>query len=80
MRPLHSGICEVCGVPNVWAKDSVLDCDNTSLQKMLPMRGVFYEAQEVAGFVDRMESVLGVSLQRPTVSAAQSAADPPPKE
>ena len=63
MRPLHTGICEVCGVPNVWAKDSVLDCDNTSLQKMLPMRGVFYEAQEVAGFVDRMESALGVSLQ-----------------
>ena len=50
-------------MPTIWAKDSVLDGDNTSLQKMIPMRGVFYETVEVGHLVDKMEESIGVSLE-----------------
>jgi len=62
MRPLSSGICEYCGVPNIWAKNSVLDGDNTSLQKMIPMRGVFYEVEEISRLVEGLERELGIPL------------------
>lgn len=64
MRPLHSGICHECRVPYIWTKDSVLDSDNTSLQKMVPVRGVFYETEEVLSLVDGLERLFGISLQR----------------
>jgi hypothetical protein len=64
LRPLHTGICGFCEVPTIWAKDSVLDGDNTSLQKMVPMRGVFYAADEIESLIDSMEQVLGISLSR----------------
>lgn len=62
MRPLHTGICGTCDVPTIWAKDSILDGDNTSLQRMVPVRGVFYEVEEVGRFIRKMEENLGVSL------------------
>lgn len=62
MRPMHTGICGHCGVPSIWAKDSVLDGDNTSLHKMIPMRGVFYETAEVGHLIEKMEESIGVSL------------------
>ena len=73
MRPLHSGICPTCNVPSIWAKDSVLDGDNTSLQKMIPIRGVFYETGEIDHFIRGMEESLGASLDRVVFTAHKRA-------
>ena len=73
MRPLHSGICPTCDVPAIWAKDSVLDGDNTSLQRMVPIRGVFYEAGEIEHFIRGMEGSLGASLDRVVFAAHKRA-------
>ncbi len=73
MRPLHSGICPTCNVPGIWAKDSVLDGDNTSVGKKIPMRGIFYEAGEIEHFIRGMEESLGVSLGRVVFSAHKRA-------
>ena len=73
MRPLHSGVCSTCNVPSTWAKDSVFDGDNTSLQKMVPIRGVFYEAGEIEHFIRGMEESLGASLDRVAFDAHKRA-------
>lgn len=74
MRPLHSGICPTCKVPGTWAKDSVLDGDNTSLKKTIPIRGVFYETGEIEHFIRGMEKSLGISLDRVVFTAHKRAA------
>lgn len=69
MKPIHLGICETCKVPHIWAKDSVLDSDNTSLHRVIPMRGVFYEADEVRALIEGLERSLGIELDDMVVAA-----------
>jgi hypothetical protein len=57
----------------MWAKDSVLDGDNTSLKKMIPIRGVFYETGEIEHFIRGMEGSLGTSLDRVVFTAHKRA-------
>lgn len=73
IRPLHSGMCKTCGVPFIWAKDSLLDGDNTSIQKMVPVRGVFYEVDEIQNFVESLEGSVGVPLSALTFEAHKRA-------
>lgn len=62
IHPLHKKICPDCEVPLIWSKDSVLDDDNTTLQKMTPVRGVFYEIDEIANLLSGLEKTVGISL------------------
>ena len=50
---LHAGICKRCGVPHMWGKDLDIDSDNTTL--LPPVRGVFYETEELEHLLGGLE-------------------------
>jgi hypothetical protein len=70
----HRDACHTCGVPGVWARDFVHDGDNTSLQRGVPVRGVFYEAGEIEHLLGAMEETLGASPDRVVFNANKRAA------
>jgi len=68
---LHSGICKTCGVPHPWGKDAEIDSDNTSL--LPPMRGVFYETEELEHLLGGLEETVGLSLSNIYITAHKRA-------
>jgi len=73
IRTLHSGICGKCKVPAIWARDALLDGDNTSISKAVPIRGAFYEAGEVDNLITSIKEVAPLPFERRVFDANKRA-------
>lgn len=67
----HSRLCRRCGVPLLWSKDAEIDSDNTSL--LPPVRGVFYETEEIGNALSKLEERLGIPLENVLLTAHKRA-------